>query len=150
MKIGTTKPKMTEARALLLASLNNYMAPGYRLTLLEIQKIAYFLQEAGEPLKLDFEKNKYGPYAENLNFVLQRLEGHFLRGYGDRERNSEIHVINSAGVEANEYLENNEENRLRLKKVSDIIQGFETPYGMEDRKSTRLNSSHVSISYAVF
>src|SRR5699024_12308001 len=74
MKIGTTKPKMTEARALLLASLNNYMAPGYRLTLLEIQKIAYFLQEAGEPLKLDFEKNKYGPYAENLNFVLQRLE----------------------------------------------------------------------------
>lgn len=131
MKVGTTKPRMTKARALLLASLNNYKEPGYRLTLLEIQKIAYFLQEAGEPLKLNFEKNKYGPYAENLNFVLQRLEGHFLRGYGDRENNSDIQVINSAGSRAYEYLQNNEEDDMRLKKVNNIIQGFETPYGME-------------------
>jgi O-acetyl-ADP-ribose deacetylase (regulator of RNase III)/uncharacterized protein YwgA len=131
MKIGTKTPRMTESRALLLASLNQYKEPGYRLSLLEVQKVAYFLQEAGEPLKLNFEKNKYGPYAENLNFVLQRLEGHFIRGYGDRNRNAEIYLINSAGQKAYHYLENNKKDKERLERVNEIIRGFETPYGME-------------------
>jgi hypothetical protein len=44
----------------------------------------YFLQEAGQPLHLSYGKARYGPYAENLNHVLQALEGHYLRVYGDR------------------------------------------------------------------
>ncbi|MBG9587220.1 type II toxin-antitoxin system antitoxin DNA ADP-ribosyl glycohydrolase DarG [Cytobacillus firmus] len=133
MKIGTKQPRMTKSRALLLASIDQYKEPGYRLSLLEVQKIAYFLQEAGERLKLNFEKNKYGPYAENLNFVLQRLEGHFIRGYGDRNRSAEIYLINSAGQKAYDYLEKNEEeeDKLRLAKVNEVIRGFETPYGLE-------------------
>lgn len=131
MKIGTKKPRMTKARALLLASLEQYKEPGYRLSLLEVQKIAYFLQEAGEPLKLNFEKGKFGPYAENLNFVLQRLEGHFIRGYGDRNRQAEIYIIDSAGRKAREYLEKYKEEKQRLQKMTEIIGGFETPYGME-------------------
>ncbi len=31
----------------------------------------YFLQEAGEPLRLRFTKGLYGPYAENLRHVLR-------------------------------------------------------------------------------
>lgn len=131
MKIGTKQPRMTKSRALLLAFLDQYKEPGYRLSLLEVQKISYFLQEAGEPLKLNFEKHKYGPYAENLNFVLQRLEGHFIRGYGDRNRNAEIYLINSAGQLAYDYLEKNEDDKQRLEKVHEVIGGFETPYGME-------------------
>lgn len=131
IKIGTKQPRMTKSRALLLASLDQYKEPGYRLSLLEVQKIAYFLQEAGEPLKLNFEKNKFGPYAKNLNFVLQRLEGHFIRGYGDRNRHAEIYLINSAGQKAREYLEKNKEEEQRLQKMNEIIGGFETPYGME-------------------
>lgn len=50
---------MTRARALLIALMNEYMKPGYRLTLLEIQKLAYFLQEFGEQLRLDFKKHFY-------------------------------------------------------------------------------------------
>lgn len=131
MKIGTEKPKTTKPRALLLASLHQYKEPGYRLSLLEVQKIAYFLQEAGEPLKLNFVKSKYGPYAENLNFVLQRLEGHFIRGYGDRNQNAEIYLVHSAGEKAYEFLEQDKESQQRLEKVNQIIGGFETPYGME-------------------
>ncbi len=131
IKIGTKRPRMTKSRALLLASMDQYKEPGYRLSLLEVQKIAYFLQESGEPLNLDFQKNKYGPYAENLNFVLQRLEGHFIRGYGDRNRNAEIYLIDSAGKRAREYLANNEEETQRLQKMSRIIKGFENPYGVE-------------------
>ncbi|WP_237049295.1 macro domain-containing protein [Lentibacillus amyloliquefaciens] len=131
MKVRTKKPEMTEARALLLASINNYKGPGYKLTVLEIQKIAYFLQEAGEQLRLNFKKYKYGPYAENLNHVLQRLEGHFIRGYGDRSRQSDIQLINSAGEKAYEFLETKAETVERLNRVNNIMNGFETPYGLE-------------------
>ncbi|MFD1360057.1 type II toxin-antitoxin system antitoxin DNA ADP-ribosyl glycohydrolase DarG [Lentibacillus salinarum] len=131
MKVRTKKPNMTTSRALLLASLDNYKEPGYRLSLLEVQKIAYFLQESGENLQLHFEKYKYGPYAENLNFVLQRLEGHYIRGYGDRNRNAEIYLINSAGEKAYKHLEEDKVNKQRLAKVKEIINGFETPYAME-------------------
>lgn len=131
MKIRTKKPRMTKSRALLLASMDNYSVPGYRLSLLEIQKIAYFLQEVGEPLKLRFEKNKYGPYAENLNHVLLRLEGHFIRGYGDRNREAEIYLLSGADNEAYYYLKDDNDSEERLNKVQEIIKGFETPYGME-------------------
>ena len=43
----------------------------------------YFMQEAGEPLKLNFEKHTYGPYSENLRHVLRPVEGHLISGYED-------------------------------------------------------------------
>jgi O-acetyl-ADP-ribose deacetylase (regulator of RNase III) len=122
MKIGTTKPRMTKSRALMLASMHDYSIPGYRLSLLE---------EVGEPLKLNFEKNKYGPYAENLNFVLQRLDGHFIRGYGDRNRNAEIYLLEDSGEKAYDFLKEETESIDRLSMLQEIIRGFETPYGME-------------------
>ncbi|MUV37012.1 hypothetical protein JNUCC1_00818 [Lentibacillus sp. JNUCC-1] len=131
MKIGTKTPRMTTSRALLLASLNQYKEPDYRLSVLEVQKVAYFIQETGEPLKLNFTKEKYGPYAENLNFVLQRLEGHFIRGYGDRNRSAEIYLINSAEQKAFDYLKNSKTETKRLERIRKVIEGFETPYGME-------------------
>lgn len=131
IKIGTKKPHLTKARALFIALMDNYAIPGYRLTLLEIQKLAYFLQEAGEPLKLKFTKNKYGPYAENLNHVLQLLDGHYIKGYGDRSKRAQIKVLPKANEEANNFLLKEPESLKRLKKVTSIIRGFETPYGLE-------------------
>lgn len=131
MKIGTTTPRMTRARALFISLMNQYSIPGYRLSLLEIQKLAYFLQEVGEPLKLNFEKNKYGPYAENLNHVLQRIEGHYIRGYGDRSSKAEIYLLPNASAKAKSLLEKEENALNRLREVADIIEGFETPYGLE-------------------
>ncbi len=55
--------------------MQQYNGMAYRLTLLEVQKLAYFLQESGEPLKLNYVAHTYGPYAENLNKVLQAIEG---------------------------------------------------------------------------
>lgn len=65
---------MNQNRAALITMILDYGIPGYRLTLLEIQKLAYLLQIAGQPLKLKFVKQKYGPYAEELNYVLQGME----------------------------------------------------------------------------
>ena len=64
IRISTTKPNMTKGRALLVKLLEIYRSQGYRHSLLEIQKLMYFMQAAGEQLRLNYTKNKFGPYAE--------------------------------------------------------------------------------------
>ena len=111
--------------------LSRYALPGYRLTLLEIQKLAYFLQEAGRPLKLEFQKQRYGPYAETLHFMLQRIEGHVVRGYGDRSREVSLQIFPKAAKEAEQFLRGETETQTRFERVARLIEGYETPYGME-------------------
>jgi O-acetyl-ADP-ribose deacetylase (regulator of RNase III) len=131
IQVATSKPNMTRSRSLLIRLLQLYGIPGYRLTMLEVQKLAYFLQVAGEPLKLRYVKHKYGPYADNLNHALQRIEGHYIRGYGDRSREAEIYVLPEGREAAQTFLETEPDARERLERVSNLITGFETPYGME-------------------
>lgn len=132
MPVSTKRPEMTISRALFIRAMHQYEALSYRLTLLEIQKLMYFLQEAGEPLKLRFQAGLYGPYAANLNKVLEKMEGHLIRGYGDSQKpDTEIELLPDAVKEADLFLKDHPIPRERVSKVSDLIQGFETPYGME-------------------
>jgi O-acetyl-ADP-ribose deacetylase (regulator of RNase III)/uncharacterized protein YwgA len=130
MSVATQKPKMTRGRALIIQLLEQYKMPGYESTSLEIQKLAYFLQEAGEELKLRFVKYKYGPYADNLRHVLQHIDGHYIQGYGDGTVQAEITLLPNAIDAALEFLEDPEAAK-RLRYVSDLIEGFETPYSLE-------------------
>jgi hypothetical protein len=125
---------MTRARALFIRLLELYGIPGYELTKLEIQKLAYFLQVAGEPLRLEYVKHKYGPYAHNLNHVLKHIEGYYICGYGDgtaKAENAEIYVLPAGREAAQAFLANEPLAQERLERVSNLINGFETPYGME-------------------
>lgn len=132
MPIRTERPKMTPSRAVFISLMNTYAALDYSRTLLEVQKLAYFLQSAGEPLKLNYEAGHYGPYAPNLNKVLEAMEGHFVRGYGDSQKpEAEIDLLPGAVEEAEEFLAGKAETAKHLSAVTDLIQGFETPYGME-------------------
>jgi O-acetyl-ADP-ribose deacetylase (regulator of RNase III) len=131
MPVATAPPRMNQNRAALITMMLDYGIPGYRLTLLEIQKLAYLLQIAGQPLKLKFVKQKYGPYAEELNYVLQRMEGHFIRGYGDRSREASVRVLPEAMTEASNFLADDNATMDRINRVSDLIEGFENPHGME-------------------
>lgn len=134
MLVGTKKPNMTRGRALIIQLLELYGIPGYELTKLEIQKLAYFLQEAGEPLRLSYAPHKYGPYAHNLNHVLKHIEGHYIRGYGDgtsKAESAEIYVLEEGRKAAQNFLKAQPEAQQHLEKVSNLIYGFETPYGME-------------------
>jgi O-acetyl-ADP-ribose deacetylase (regulator of RNase III) len=143
MPVRTQRPRMTVARALFIKLMLQYMEMAYRLTLLEIQKLAYFLQEAGERLRLKYEPHIYGPYAHNLNKVLEILEGHFIRGYGDtQEPDVEIALLPGAEEMADEFLEAHQESRTRLEKVAGLIEGFETPYGMELLSSVHWVANH--------
>lgn len=132
MPVQTKTPNMTRGRAALLLIFRKYLLPGYELTMLEIQKLAYFLQEAGEPLRLDFQKQQYGPYAETLHHVLQRIEGHYIRGYGDRSRDASVEVFDKAMEEAEQFLMRHHPDALsHAEKVEGLIEGFETPFGLE-------------------
>ena len=132
MPVRTDPPRMTPARALFIKLMDAYAVLDYRRTLLEIQKLAYFLQAAGEPLKLNYEAGRYGPYAHNLNKVLERLEGHLIRGYGDsQKKDAEIELLPGAVGAADAFLNQDSESRIRLRRVGELIEGFETPYGME-------------------
>jgi hypothetical protein len=95
----------------------------------------YFLQEAGEPLKLRFVRGEYGPYADNLRHVLHRFEGHFLEGLGDGKNSPQtpIRLFDEAVSEAERVSEESStpEQRERVRRVFDAIEGFESPYGME-------------------
>ncbi len=134
MPAGTRKPKMTRARALFIKLMEHYTGMAYRLTLLEVQKLAYFLQESGEVLRLKYVAGTYGPYADNLNKVLQEIEGHFTRGIGDSPvPDRDIELLPGATEAANEFLavHLDDDSRRRLVQVAALIEGFETPYGME-------------------
>lgn len=132
MLVRTERPRMTPARALFIKLMDAYSALDYSRTLLEVQKLAYFLQEAGEPLRLKYEAGHYGPYATNLNKVLEMMEGHFIRGYGDSQRpEAEIELLPGAIEEASAFLVDKRDSVARLEQVADLIEGFETPYGME-------------------
>lgn len=132
MPVRTERPGMTTARALLIELMDRYAALEYSRTLLEVQKLAYFLQVAGEPLRLRYEAGPYGPYAHNLNKVLERLEGHYIRGYGDSQRpDAQIELLPGAVEAAATFVAQDTESRRRLDRVTQLIEGFETPYGME-------------------
>lgn len=143
MPVRTKKANMTHARALFIKLMQRYMGMAYRLTLLEVHKLAYFLQEAGEPLKLRYQAGLYGPYAENLNKVLQTIEGHFTRGYGDSPKpDRDIELLPGAVDQADAVLDPGSESHRRLERVAELIDGFETPYGMELLSSVHWIAHH--------
>jgi len=143
MPVGTARPGMTVARALLLKLMKHYSRFAYRLTLLEIQKLAYFLQESGMDLKLRYVKHLYGPYAHNLNKVLEILEGHHIQGYGDTQKpDVEITLLPDAEKTADDFLNQNPVAAGHLDRVADLVDGFETPYGMELLASVHWTAVH--------
>lgn len=128
-------PNMTVGRAALLGLMRRYLAAAMdpAVSLLEIHKLMYFMQEAGEDLRLRFTKAVYGPYAENLRHVLSHIEGHFIRGYGDAEDkpDKQIELDPTAAQKAEGFLTHHHDTRERFGRVVDLIDGFETPFGME-------------------
>lgn len=129
---GGPKPDLTPARAAMLGLIAAYKASHYTVGRVVAQKLAYFIQVAGEDsLNLKFKTGSFGPYAEELKFLLQTLEGHYITGLGDMSGRSEIELLPEAEQEAEDYLRGYPETESYLEKVAELIEGFETPYGME-------------------
>jgi O-acetyl-ADP-ribose deacetylase (regulator of RNase III) len=129
----TAEPRMTPVRAAIIEVLSIYREMEYPLTNIEVQKLAYFLEQAGQPLKLEFVKHSYGPYSDKLRHVLKAMDGHYISGVGDFSEGSEITVMPGALAEADEFIQTSgdEELKRHLSRIRQLIEGFETPYGME-------------------
>ena len=128
-------PEMTAGRAALVGLLHRYLGGLLDpfVTLLEAHKLMYFMQAAGEPLKLNFTKGHYGPYAENLRHVLHAIEGHLVSGYADGGDApvKELALVPGALEDALAFLGNEDDTKARFERVVDLVEGFESPFGLE-------------------
>ncbi|MDB5538772.1 MAG: Appr-p processing domain protein [Devosia sp.] len=128
-------PKMTMGRAALVGLMHRYlqglMDPF--VTLLEVHKLMYFMQAAGQDLNLKYSKAAYGPYAENLRHVLNAIEGHLVSGYADGgdDPEKQIELVPGAIEDAGKFLGSDQDAVARFDRVADLVGGFETPYGLE-------------------
>jgi O-acetyl-ADP-ribose deacetylase (regulator of RNase III) len=131
----TQRPSMSMGRAALILLIDRYLKGLLDpfVSLLEIHKLMYFMQEAGQPLQLNYEAKPFGPYAPNLRQVLIRLETHYTQGYGDGKDKpgTPIHLLPGAVEEATAFLREDWEALARMDRVAELIEGFEDPFGLE-------------------
>jgi O-acetyl-ADP-ribose deacetylase (regulator of RNase III) len=128
-------PSMTPGRAALIGLMHRYLAGLMDpiVTLLEVHKLAYFMETAGEPLRLQYVKGRYGPYSENLRHVLRHIEGHFISGYADGADRPgvQLELVPGAVADAARFLVEHQETQRRFDRVTRLVEGFETPFGLE-------------------
>ncbi len=127
-------PRMTPGRAALIGLMRRYLAGLLDpfVSLLEVHKLMYFMQEAGEPLRLQYVKGHYGPYAEKLRHVLNAMEGHMVSGYrGEDAPDTQLGLVPGAVGEAEAFLSQDVSTRERFDRVANLVNGFESPFGLE-------------------
>lgn len=134
--------KLTPARALVAELVRRYWVIGIECSLLEIQKLAWFLERnvkrlgLKDPLELHFSANQYGPYAHRLNHLLNALDGSYLhcdKRIADSNPLDVIWFDDSRRERVNLYLNSEEARDYReaLEATSALIDGFQSPLGME-------------------
>lgn len=130
------KPAMTAGRAALIAVMAQYARHAMAdPSLIETQKLTYFMQAAGEPLRLTFVGHHYGPYADNLRHVLKLLEGHYVTGFGDGsspvQEAEPLSLLPGAEAAAHPVLAEHPETAARIERVMQLVEGFESAYALE-------------------
>jgi O-acetyl-ADP-ribose deacetylase (regulator of RNase III) len=133
---ASPRPAMSVGKAALVRLVERYAQSALGgAGLIEVQKLMYFLQTAGQPLRLNYVKGLYGPYADNLRHVLIKVEGHFLTGFGDGTGSvldaEPIEVLPGAAEEADAVVSGHPELAERIDRVLQLSEGFESAYGME-------------------
>lgn len=138
---STGVEKLTAPRALIAELIRRYWVLGMECSLLEIQKLAWFLERAlqivgpDNPLDLKFVAHNYGPYSDRLRHLLNSLDGSYLKS---EKRISDCGALDSIWFNDAKrdvvalYLKTEAKDYLpALELASRLIDGFESPYGME-------------------
>ncbi|MEQ8421822.1 MAG: macro domain-containing protein [Arenibacter algicola] len=127
--------KLTPARAMLLYALFKYEKYGEYSTVFTANKLAYFLQESGENLKLKFEPYTYGPYAQAVEKVLYALNGKYLKGLEQMNAKpfEPLQLNYNRYKEVEDYIDDNlsEKQKDRLLGLFNAIEGFESTLSLE-------------------
>jgi O-acetyl-ADP-ribose deacetylase (regulator of RNase III) len=133
---------LTPARALMAEMIRRYAILGFECSLLEAQKLAWFLAVGTElhglvnPIADDFTPDRYGPYSDKLRHLLDSLDGSYIEcdtriadarpfdqiRFRDERRDKVTAFLTTEGVKA---------LRPALDHASNVIEGFQSPYGLE-------------------
>jgi O-acetyl-ADP-ribose deacetylase (regulator of RNase III) len=133
---------LTPARALMAEMIRRYAVLGFECSLLEAQKLAWFLTMAaemfglGNPIADDFAPHRYGPYSDKVRHLLDSLDGSYIAcetRIADAKAFDPIRFRDERRDKVAVYLTTNEARALRpaLEQATKIIDGFQTPFGLE-------------------
>lgn len=134
--------KLTPARALIVEMIRRYGVLGLECSILEVQKLAWFLERVitakglDNPLDLRFSADRYGPYAMRLNHLLNALDGSYLhceKRLADASPSDTIHFEQSKAAKVAEYLAGGDGKPFAeaIEETDRLIDGFQSPLGME-------------------
>lgn len=151
-----SKLRITPGRALLLSLLDQYTALRASIdptasdgaSHLELQKLLYFAHVVSPSPRMRFNPGKYGPYSDPVRHMLEDMEGQFIDGYGDGDDRvlalRPIHVTPEGRAQMLNYLEGaaSEPVSDTVDHVLAIVQGFESPYGVELLATTHWVATH--------
>lgn len=134
---------LTPARALIAEAVRRYSAQGLDCSILEVQKLAWFLENSlrdlglvePDPLDLRFSANRYGPYAHRLTHLLNGLDGSYLhceKRLADADPLDLIEFDWSKRSRIEAYLASEGKSYApALERVDALIEGFQSPFGLE-------------------
>ncbi|CAN5663365.1 macro domain-containing protein [soil metagenome] len=134
--------QLTPARALIIELIRRYSILGFDCTILEVQKLAWFLRRGlkafglEDPLRLQFSARQYGPYTDNLRHLLNGLDGSYIHC---EKRLSDAGPFELVQFEVDkkqhihDFLEDVKVGKFlpALDWTAQVIDGFESPFGME-------------------
>ncbi|MBE7219973.1 MAG: hypothetical protein INR64_16000 [Caulobacteraceae bacterium] len=132
---------LTPSRALVAELVRRYGVMGFDCSLLEIQKLVYFAERACEgagslkPFGFGFTAGRYGPYAQPLGHLLNRMDGSYLhceKRIPDAGPFEPIWFDAARRPRLDAYLASAGKACLPVLEAAEaIIDGFETPLGLE-------------------
>ena len=132
--------KLTPARASIAELIRRYSILGIECSLLEVQKLGYFLERFNQKLslpKFDFEfgANKFGPYSDKLKHMLNGLDGSYLhcdKRLADAGPFEPIRFDEAKRDMVALFMKTEGRSHLpALEATSTLIDGFESPLSME-------------------
>ena len=133
---------LTPARALIADMVRRYCLLGIDCSILEVQKLGWFIERGvkrfnvADPLKLDFQANKFGPYSHKLTKLLDSIDGSYLRcdkRLADAGTFDLIWFNEAKRDRIQKYFSCGEGKKFShiLEWAATTVDGFESPLGME-------------------
>jgi len=134
-RLKTERVKLTVARALMLYVLYDLSRKGEFVSEFSAEKICYFLQKFGAEsyFNLKYEPKFYGPYSGKVRYVLNYLNGSYLRGYSDMSKGpfTPLFLFEDAYNDVKNYIESRPELFEIAKKTINFLDGFYSDFAME-------------------
>ncbi len=125
---------MTPGRAALVGLMHRYLGGLMDpfVTLLEVHKLMYFMQEAGSRCGCNTTKALMGhmPRIFGTSCMRSRDTCIWLCGRW-RCPDKQIELVPGAVNDAETFLKDKQETVVRFDRVGKLVEGFETPFGLE-------------------